>query len=53
MAGEPGIDWLPFEMTVFVHLHGLKGKFFVNMILLSVFFFLVQFFETLRIGGTH
>lgn len=43
MAGEPGIDWLPFEMTVFVHLHGLKGKFFVNMILLSVFFFLFNF----------
>lgn len=43
MAGEPGIDWLPFEMTVFVHLHGLKGKFFVNMILLSDFFFLFNF----------
>lgn len=53
MAGEPGIDWLPFKMTIFVHLHGFKGTFFVNMILLSIFFFLVQFFKTSRVGGRH
>lgn len=43
MAGEPGIEWLFCEITIFVHLQNHKGKFFVNEICLFLFFFLFKY----------